>query len=128
MIQPKMLPTNLSLLRHAHSGLALPSEKDFDRRLDKNGVQQANKIARLAASHGYKPQQILCSTATRCRQTAEIFILNNGLDYEITTLQSLYNSSVETYINELLEQSTADNVMLIGHNPTLEILLLQLVG
>ena len=68
---PKAL--RLYLLRHARSGWALPGQRDFDRSLDEVGYIDAERLAQTAADQGIRPDRILCSTAVRCRETAEPF-------------------------------------------------------
>lgn len=114
-------------MRHAHSGWPQPGEQDFDRTLDTRGVAEAEAVARMAVSSGYKPQLILCSAAMRCRQTADCFLLVMGEGPEIRFVEDLYNAPFETYI-AAIEAETCHTLMMIGHNPSIEVLLESLIG
>ena len=59
----------LYLLRHARSSWAQPGQTDFERTLDDVGFGDAEIVADMAADRGFVPNRVLCSTATRCRQT-----------------------------------------------------------
>lgn len=120
-------PAELYLMRHAHSGWPQPGERDFDRTLDARGVAEAEAVARMVVSSGYKPQLILCSAAVRCRQTAESFHSITGEGPEIRFIEDFYNAPFETYL-AAIEAETCQTLMIIGHNPSIEVLLEALIG
>lgn len=118
----------LYLLRHAQSGWALPGQNDFDRTLDDTGYAQAEIIAATAADRGLRPELVLSSTATRCRQTAEAFRRTISETLEIRYIDDLYSGSVSVYRDLLLASSDVPSLLLIGHNPMIEEILRQIIG
>eukprot|EP00913_Durusdinium_trenchii_P008269 g7766.t1 len=126
MIDPP--PFRIYLMRHARAGWAAPGEKDFDRALDGRGFAEAEWVADRAADRGYAPDCVISSTAARCRQTAEA--LRKAIDetLEILFVDELYNGTAETYATVIAAQAQSRSVMLVGHNPTMEELLAQLIG
>jgi phosphohistidine phosphatase len=121
-------PSRLYLLRHAKSGWAEPGQHDFNRTLDTQGYAEAEIVADKAADRGYRPDLVLSSTAMRCRQTAEAIRRAITETIEPVFVDELYNGSLSTYCEILSAQRQAPSVMLIGHNPTLQELLRDLVG
>ncbi|WOS64493.1 SixA phosphatase family protein [Sinorhizobium fredii] len=110
----------LILLRHARSGWALPGQRDFDRTLDETGYAEAELIAQSAADHGISPDLILCSTAMRCRQTAEPFRRTLGEDIDIRYVDQLYAGPAGVYTDLVEAHADQSSLMLIGHNPMIE--------
>ena len=67
-----MTPTGhrrLILTRHAKSDWDDPLLADHDRPLNARGRRSARLLGDWLASRGYEPEEVLCSTAARCRQT-----------------------------------------------------------
>lgn len=118
----------LFLLRHARSGWALPGQRDFDRALNETGRSEAELIANAAADHGIRPDLILCSTATRCRQTAEPLLRALGADVDIRYLDPLYTGPTSIYAELVEAHSDRSSLMLIGHNPMIEEFFHQALG
>jgi phosphohistidine phosphatase len=121
-------PSRIYLLRHAKSGWAEPGQPDFDRTLDAQGYAEAEIVADKAADRGYRPDLVISSTAMRCRQTAAAIRRAISETIEPVFVDELYNGSLGTYSEILSAQRDAPSVMLIGHNPTLQELLRDLVG
>ena len=107
----------LYIMRHAKSSWAIPGARDFDRELNDRGISDCVKIGKSLSSKGYSPDLILCSSATRTRET-----LDNILDYldpepEIRFTEKLYSSGLSDYIELLQELGEHPSVLIIGHNP-----------
>ena len=115
-------------MRHAESGWAAPGQRDFDRTLTDRGYAEAEAVADIAADKGYGPDLVLCSTAVRCRETADTIRPAIGVDTEVRFVDELYNASADTYLDILSAQNDYRSVMIIGHNPTIEEVLERLVG
>ncbi|OSZ71893.1 histidine phosphatase family protein [Sphingomonas sp. IBVSS1] len=123
----------LILLRHAKSGYDDPLLRDFDRPLNDRGRRAAMKVGQwlgAAIRRGDMPDPTLvfASPAVRVRQTIEG--LEAGVNHPLAPVyeQRIYLSSSATLI-ELCAGFSDDhqNAMLVGHNPGLEDLLLELV-
>ena len=76
----------LFLLRHAKAVPAESGIEDFDRTLMLSGMQDAGAMARYLRRTGYAVETILCSSAARTTQTAELLLheLTAGIEYRDT--------------------------------------------
>lgn len=116
----------LYLLRHAKSSWTHPELADHDRPLAGRGRRAAAAMAHHMAEQRIVPELVLCSTARRTRETyerIEAALAGAPVRYE----HRLYEASAE----DLLERVRAvpdesNSVLLIGHNPAIEQLALQL--
>lgn len=126
MIEPE--PFRIYLMRHAQAASATPGGRDFDRVLDDRGYAQAEMVADRAADLGYVPDCIVSSTATRCRQTAEIVRRAVGETLDIQFVDEIYSGTPDLYATIIAGQRPAHSVMLIGHNPSIDQLLEGLIG
>lgn len=119
----------LYLLRHAKAAWALPGQKDFDRTLDETGFADAEIVADMAADQGLRPDLILCSTAERCRQTADAFRRTMTEDLEIRYVDELYAGGANVYRDIISSQDpTLSALMVVGHNPVIEEILREILG
>ena len=125
---PTMIETeHLYLLRHAKSSWDDVSIDDHDRPLAPRGRRAAARIAEYATKTGIRPNLILCSSATRARQTLERILPSLGEDAEIHFERSLYGATEDRLLERL--HGIADvvaSVMVIGHNPGVQELALLL--
>ncbi|MBI3434509.1 MAG: histidine phosphatase family protein, partial [Proteobacteria bacterium] len=62
----------LMLLRHAKSDVSRPGQPDRERALTERGQRAASRVGAYLAGHALAPDQVLCSTARRARQTWEL--------------------------------------------------------
>ncbi|MBD0282315.1 MAG: histidine phosphatase family protein [Thermoleophilaceae bacterium] len=115
----------LFLLRHAKSSWENEHLADHDRPLAPRGRKAADRIGRYLRSEGIKPSLVLCSSARRTRETLE----RVRADGEVMIEPELYGTS-ESELLERLRRVLADtvSVMLIGHNPGIQDLALELAG
>lgn len=120
-------PSRIYLLRHAKAAWAQPGGRDFDRPLDDEGYSEAEVVAEKAADRNYRPERVVSSTATRCRQTADAVRRALDVDMDVSFVDELYNAPVDTYL-ELVSTNGGASLMFIGHNPTIEEVLERLVG
>jgi phosphohistidine phosphatase len=113
------------VLRHATSSWkdALP---DHDRPLAGRGRRAAKAIARHVRKEGIDPDLVLCSPARRARETLErIEPALGGRDVRVE--DDLYGASARTLVERLRAvPDRVGSVMVIGHNPGLEDLILAL--
>lgn len=119
----------LTLLRHAKSSWSDTSLDDFARPLAPRGLKAAPKIGKALTKIGPKADAILCSPAERTKQTAELVaphLAASGVS--ITYHPDIYHASPDLLIDRITTSGdTERHIVLIGHNPGLEILALQLV-
>jgi phosphohistidine phosphatase len=116
----------LYLLRHAKSSWKDTSLPDHDRPLAGRGRRAAKAIARHLHEQGLEPQLVLCSTARRARETLER--IQPALGSATVELEhDLYAASADALLERLRRvPDTVASVMLIGHNPGLQDLALDL--
>lgn len=119
----------LGLLRHAKSDWNDPAQRDFDRGLNDRGRRGAELIGRHIRDHNVKWDKLLASQAVRVRET-----LDSALpDMEAIFDNRLYLASSET-IQEAVESHAGvgddevDAILVAGHNPGLQEVLLDLVS
>lgn len=119
----------LILLRHAKSGWDNPELRDFDRPLNAKGVRAAVMMGRKAAVDGLKPDRLIASPAVRVMQTLEGFREGIGTLPEPEWDRRIYLSSSATLL-DIIRETDAEihTLMLVGHNPGLEDLILDLVA
>ncbi len=119
----------LLLMRHAKSSWDNARLADHDRPLAKRGERDAPRMGRWLAAQTCRPDKIISSTATRARQTAERAALACAYTGEILYTHDLYHASPAAYraVAQALG-GEADCLMLVGHNPGLEMLVAQLCG
>ncbi len=118
----------LYLLRHAKSSWADPTLADHERPLAPRGRRDAKRIAKHLRRLGYEPELILCSSAVRTRETLEL--LRSAVPASAVNIEEdLYAASREELFARLrLVPDAVVSVMLIGHNPGLQQLALELAS
>ena len=113
----------LYLLRHGKTELVSSSGLDFDRNLIQRGERNSNQIGKLIHDHMPKPELIIYSPANRTRQTTEC-VLSECPNTESIDDKRIYNADAETLFDVITDYSfDKKNVMLIGHNPGLILLM-----
>lgn len=102
----------LILMRHAKSDWFIDG-RDHDRPLNARGRQSASAMGRWLRDQDWLPDCILCSTATRTRQTLDLLRFDKqDVHYE----RRLYLADPKD-ITDALRTSQGDCILLIGHNP-----------
>jgi phosphohistidine phosphatase len=106
------------LLRHAKSAWDDSRLADHDRPLSRRGEKAAQAVADHVVATGPRPDLILCSTATRTRQTLAALVHRLATPAPPISLEKgLYLASAETLLGRL--RDLADDVgsaLMIGHN------------
>jgi phosphohistidine phosphatase len=117
--------TTLYLLRHAKSSWDDPTLADKERPLAPRGRRDAKLLAEHLRRERIAPELVLCSPAVRTRQTLEL-VRPPG---RIAFLDALYGASCDELLERLRSlPDTVASVMLIGHNPGLQELALELAS
>lgn len=118
------------LARHAKSSWNMNFTKDFDRPLNKRGEADAVKMGEQMKLLAWLPEKIIASPAQRVKQTSATYC--DIINYPTENIE--WNAEIyEAYTITLLQILTdldqgINSVMLIGHNPSMEDLLVQLCG
>lgn len=111
----------LILLRHGEAGFS--DGVDFQRQLTPAGKERLNRLGGILQAGEMKVDFLHCSAATRTRETAEVikkYVPINTVEYT----REIYEGHLESLM-KLLEHTPkdAESCMLIGHNPTISLLL-----
>jgi len=107
----------LYIMRHAKSSWAIPGARDFDRELNDRGQQDLAKLSKIMKRENVFPDKILCSSATRTRQTLDAVMDAFENEPEIVFTERLYSSGLDEYIEIINSNSDIKSIMIIGHNP-----------
>ncbi len=124
------MPRELLILRHAKSDWGAGVASDFKRPLAKRGKKDAPRVGAWLYREGLVPDLVVSSPAQRARQTVEKVC--KSMDYSKKKIQwqdEVYGASLPNLLRLLgrcpLE---ARIVLLVGHNPGLEELVVYLAG
>jgi phosphohistidine phosphatase len=118
----------LTLLRHAKSGWDDAVPRDLDRPLNPKGRRAAHAMGREIKAMGIDFDRVLASPAVRVRETIDEVERGLGRALAPECDRRLYLASAATLLDVVHEQDdAAETLLLIGHNPGLEELVLALV-
>ena len=113
----------LFILRHAKSSWDDPGLADHDRPLAPRGRRAVEAIAAHLNTAGITPDLVLCSSSRRTRETLEGVAVGG----EHVIEPDLYGASCQDVLQRLRRvPEEIESVMLVGHNPTLQALVLRL--
>jgi phosphohistidine phosphatase len=118
------------VLRHAKAARQGPD--DHSRSLTARGRRQAAEIggylAGASPSGARRPELVLCSSARRAMETAELVLAQVEAGVELVVDRRLYDGGADDVIEVVRELGgDAPSVMVVGHNPTVHELALLLV-
>ena len=118
----------LLILRHAkatHEDVG----GDKERELTGKGRTAAKHMGELVRKKDLVPDAALCSTATRARETLEIFAGACAFGGRVELLDELYLAPPTLYLAAARRLGgAAKRLLVVGHNPGLEALLETLTG
>lgn len=114
---------NLLIMRHAKSDWSNQNLSDFNRPLNKRGKRDAPMMGQQILKHNKQIDLIISSPANRALHTVQYVAQSINYTKNVQLEHSLYHD----YINEallIIQQINNNNntVLLIGHNPTMEML------
>ena len=120
--------TELLILRHAKSSWSDPDLADFDRPLKGRGRRDCIKIGRYLNAFNLAPDYILSSTAVRAKDTTQRVLSEPGWnEIPVDWRDELYHAGPSIWLSALAScPEDARRVMIVGHNPGLEDLLISL--
>ena len=118
----------LTLLRHAKSGWDDPVARDFDRPLNGKGKRAAAMVGRHMRSLGLDFDHVVASPAVRVIETLDEIVAGYGRTLEPVWDRRMYLASSASQLDIVHGLPVeAERVLLVGHNPGLEDLVLMLV-
>lgn len=117
----------LTLLRHAKSDWSDGVSRDFDRPLNARGRRAARVMGAHMSAQGLSFDRVLASPALRVKATLDEVEAGYGgrlpRDYD----ERIYLATAWTLLDVVQETAdTVERLLLVGHNPGLEELALQL--
>lgn len=122
----------LLILRHAKSDWGRGIESDYDRPLSARGRRDAPQVGTWLKAQDLRPDVLLSSPALRARETAQAVYAALGLTPEDLTIRyeaGIYEAGRDTLLSVLGKvRPGTRRVLLIGHNPGLDSLLIHLCG
>lgn len=104
------------LFRHGIAQEGHPGLPDAERALTHRGIERTMMAARGLARVADKPDAILTSPKVRATQTAAL--LGDVFDMVPQVIDALASERVEAII-EMLEERRENEVLLVGHEPTM---------
>jgi phosphohistidine phosphatase len=111
----------LLLFRHAKSDWGDANLADIERPLNSRGKAAAIRMSVYMKEQGLLPNQILCSTAQRTRETLARLLPHLPQEAQIHLVSDLYQQSEDDYLGIIRRfGGRAQNLMVIGHNPATE--------
>ena len=117
----------LYVLRHAKSDWGDSSLKDFDRPLNDRGRKAAKAIGKELRKRKIEPDLVLASPAKRAKQTLQRVQDAHGAPFQVMEDQRIYLAEPEVLIDAIKHApDDARRVMIVGHNPGLQELVLAL--
>ncbi|PEQ13357.1 histidine phosphatase family protein [Novosphingobium sp. PC22D] len=118
----------LAIFRHAKSDWNDARLRDFDRPLNARGRKGAEKMGEHIRAYGVRFDRVLASPAVRVTQTIEISAQAAGGTPPVTWDRRLYLANSAT-LQDVLREIEGDpgTIIMVGHNPGLEDLILDLV-
>jgi phosphohistidine phosphatase len=119
----------LYIIRHAKSSWKDITLSDFDRPLNKRGKHNSIFMGELLASRGVVPDVIVSSSAKRAYTTSKNIAKAIGYSKQKIYFNSdIYEASLNTLIHVITAiDNEHESAFLIGHNPSLNMLLDYLV-
>jgi phosphohistidine phosphatase len=118
----------LLVLRHAKSGHDEPVS-DKERTLTSRGRKDARRMGELVRERKLLPERVLCSTATRARETLELFAEAANFTGPSEFLDELYLAEPDAIVRAIgAHGGSTTRIMVVGHNPGLEDLVANLTA
>ncbi len=120
--------SRLLLLRHAKTERPEPGTRDRDRKLTARGRSDAPLIGAYMARHRLVPDLALVSPATRAGETWALVAAAFKKAPRVVQDPRIYNASTETLIELISKTKDAPTLLIVGHNPGLHDLAVQLIA
>lgn len=120
----------LYIVRHAKSSWGNLNQDDFDRTLNERGKRDLPFMAEKLKDLGVIPQMIISSPAKRALMTSKGLAEGIGYDPDkIEWHENIYESSAEEMLKSIeTVDDEVDELMIVGHNPSVTFLVQKLCG
>ena len=115
----RILMKTIYLLRHAKSDWNAPYGADHERPLNDRGIRSARQLGLYLKENVAPPEIILCSTATRTRETLDLVLKSTYWTSTVQHKSELYLCGRSDYARAMSElDSEIQSVLIVGHQPT----------
>ncbi|MGH8594068.1 MAG: SixA phosphatase family protein [Gammaproteobacteria bacterium] len=123
-------PRELLILRHAKSAWDTDAATDHDRPLTKRGRRDAKRVGNWLGEQKIMPDSILSSPALRAVQTTRTICKTLPIGAErVVWDERIYEATAGSLLDIVRERPERERiVLLVGHNPGVEHLILYLCG
>jgi len=118
----------LMLLRHAKTERPEPGKRDRDRKLTRRGRGDALAVAAHMARARLVPDLVIISPARRTRETWTLLADAFANEPKVQNNERIYDASAEELISVIGRTRGARSLLIVGHNPSLHDLAVQLVA
>lgn len=119
----------LLLLRHAKSSWKDEKLSDFERPLNSRGRKAAEMMGSVFQDKELAPDLVLSSSALRARETTEIVMRSAKLRTDLRFDERIYEASASRLLEVIGEiEKGIRSVLIVGHNPGMEELVLAMTG
>ena len=119
----------LVLLRHGKSSWENAGLRDYDRPLTPRGRGAAELMGEELRRRGFDFAQVLSSPARRATETLELFEPAFGKRLDVRFDEDIYAASWRTLLKIVQSaERKADSLLIVGHNPGLQNLAVELGG
>jgi phosphohistidine phosphatase len=119
----------LLLLRHAKAERSQTGERDHDRVLAARGRDDAPRLGAYMVRHAFMPDLVLVSSSTRTRQTWELAATAFEDVPPAKFEERIYEAAPQAILKIIKEIGPAvGTLLIIGHNPGIQELAVQLVA
>jgi len=111
----------LYVLRHAKSSWDDAGLSDFDRPLNKRGLETAPFMGRTMLEKDYIPDIVVASPAARAASTANLAAKAASFSKSLSFDERIYEASPHTLVEIItVIDDLRSSAMLVGHNPGME--------
>lgn len=117
------MATRLMIMRHATTGWATLGQSDHDRILTGHGRDETPRMAKTLQDLGWKPDICLVSSSMRTRETFSLLQFSPHVIKE-----EIYRASLETLMSVVEDIEDEKTTLVLGHNPSCEMLVATLCG
>jgi phosphohistidine phosphatase len=111
---------NLFLIRHAYAKEASRGDKDVERILSSQGVQDASNMGKFLSKIPLSLDAFFTSHAFRAKATATLIAEQIKFEGEVVENEELYEATARTMMNFInVLDDHWQTVFIVGHNPTI---------
>jgi len=110
---------SIIIFRHGKSNWDTTYDRDHNRPLSKRGFNASIKMGKYLNKINQIPNQVISSSATRTKNTAELAIKHGNWNSKYSIEPKIYGGSSETLLKLIhLLDNEISSVCFVGHEPT----------